>query len=80
MSMRTINFHAVLSDECGGEFGADIVATDREAAYDELNEQFPESTVVQLESPEDTQKREHDTYARLGRMMDDDWMDDGEYD
>ena len=77
MSTSSINYHAVLTDECGGEFGASVFAADRDAAYDELAEQYPESTVVQLESPQDTQKREHAIYAHVS---DDDWMDDDNYD
>jgi hypothetical protein len=44
-------FHAVMTDECGGEFGVDITAADRNEAYDKLQEDYPESRVAQLESP-----------------------------
>jgi hypothetical protein len=52
------NFHAVLLDECGGEFGADVTVSSRDNAYDQLAENYPESRVVQLESPADTAERE----------------------
>jgi hypothetical protein len=58
-----INFHAVMIDECGGEFGADIRATDRMDAELRLREMYPESRVDQLESPEDTRAREARIYA-----------------
>ncbi len=58
-------FHAVLIDECGSEFGADVVAPDHDAARDMLRDDYPESNVVQLESAHDTQAREHRMYTRL---------------
>lgn len=53
-----IKFHAVMIDETGCEFGADVEADNRQAAYDLLRENYPESRCVQLESPEDTKARE----------------------
>jgi hypothetical protein len=61
----TIKFHAVLTDECGGEFGADVTADSRDEAYDMLDEDYPESRVVQLESPDDTNRREKAMYDRV---------------
>ncbi len=58
-------FHAVLIDECGSEFGADVVAPDYDTAHDMMRENYPESNVVQLESARDTQEREHLQYTRL---------------
>lgn len=58
-------FHAVMTDECGGEFGVTIQAADRNAAYDQLREDYPESSVAQLESPQDTRDREAAIYARV---------------
>lgn len=52
-------YHAVLLDETGCEFGATVTADDRESARDQLREDYPESRVVQLESPEDAAAREH---------------------
>lgn len=75
---KSIKFHAVLLDECGSEFGADVTAPSRDAAYDGLRDSYPESRVVQLESPEDTQRREHDLYARVCAEIDGDEF--GNYD
>jgi len=46
-------FHAVLTDECGSEFGATVTAESRDSAYEMLQEDYPESRVIQLESPEE---------------------------
>jgi hypothetical protein len=59
------NFHAVMIDETGCEFGASIQASSREAAYDKLREDYPESRCNQLESPEDSAEREAAMYHRL---------------
>ena len=59
-----IRFHAVMSF-AGEEFGADVMASSHDEAYEILSEQYPESSVVQLESPEDTQRREMEIYARV---------------
>lgn len=65
-------YHAVMTDECGGEFGADVEASSRSEAYEKLREDYPESRVAQLESPEDTQAREERLYAKL-------WDDDRDH-
>jgi hypothetical protein len=57
-------FHAVMSF-FGQEFGAEVVAKDHDEAYEMLSEMYPESSVVQLESPEDTRAREMAIYARV---------------
>jgi hypothetical protein len=59
------HYHAVMRDEAGGEFGTEVTASDRNEAYDILADDYPESAVVQLESPSDTAQRQHDMYARL---------------
>lgn len=51
-------FHAVMLDETGCEFGASVEAPNREEAFDTLREDYPESQVLQLESPSDRQERE----------------------
>ena len=61
------HFHAVLLDETGCEFGAGHDCETREEAYDYFREAYPESRVVQLESPEDTQRREKAIYDHLAR-------------
>ena len=76
----TIRFHAVMIDETGCEFGADVTAATREEAYQALAENYPESRVDQLESPEDTARREHEIYASVARELDgdDDYYSDEE--
>lgn len=68
-------FHAVLLDETRCEFGADVTANTREEAYEKLRENYPESQVVQLESPEDTRAREQSIYDHVARGGD--WDEDG---
>lgn len=70
-----IKFHAVMVDETGCEFGAEVEAPDRETAYDRLRERYPESRVDQLESPEDTLRREHEIYLAVAREIDGDDFD-----
>lgn len=57
------NFHAVMIDETGCEFGASVTAPTRAAAFAKLREDYPESRCDQLESPADTQRRQ----ARIER-------------
>lgn len=57
------NYHAVLLDECGMEFGAGTRAASRDEAYDHFAENYPESRVIQLESAAETQEREARIYA-----------------
>jgi hypothetical protein len=66
-------YHAVFEDECGGEFGAGCEASSREQARRKLEENYPESRIVQLESPEDTREREASVYARV---LDEDYDDE----
>ena len=71
------NFWAVMLDETGCEFGVGVRARTRFAAYEQLREDYPESSCIQLESPEDTRKREARIYARASHWdSDHDW---GEY-
>lgn len=56
-------YHGVFEDECGGEFGAGVEAASKEEARERLEEDYPESRLVQLEGPEDTQAREARIYA-----------------
>lgn len=63
-------FHAVILDECGNEFGVTVNAPTRSEAYDEVMDSYPENRgIVQMESPQDTQDREaairRSLYARL---------------
>lgn len=60
------NFHAVLLDECGQEFGASVFATDRAEAREMLNDNYPENRgIVQLENRQDTIDREARIHARV---------------
>jgi hypothetical protein len=76
--MAMTNYWAVLSDETGMEFGAGVTAPDRATAYEMLRDNYPESHVVQLESPEDTARRKAEIYARVSADYDD-FYDDYEY-
>jgi hypothetical protein len=69
----TTQFHAVMLDETGCEFGASVTAGSREAAYEYLSENYPESRCIQLESPADTAAREK-------RIYDAALMDEGDWD
>lgn len=60
-----MRFHAVMIDETGCEFGVTLDAVDRDAAWDYLDDRYPESRVDQLESDADTLERERAMYARL---------------
>ena len=58
-------FHAVMIDECGSEFGADVEAPTHDEAHDLLRNDYPESRIVQLESSRSICEREHRMYARV---------------
>lgn len=60
-----IKFHAVMADECGGEFGVDIEAPSHNAAHDQLRENYPESRCVQLETREQAAAREDRLYRQV---------------
>lgn len=75
-----IDFWAVMIDETGCEFGAGVEAPDRATARDMLRDMYPESRIAQLESPEDTRRREAEIYERVRREMDGpDYLDDDEF-
>lgn len=65
-------FHAVMIDECGGEFGVTFQAASREEAWSYLQEQYPESRCDQLEDPESMSAREKRTYDHAWSMAYDD--------
>ena len=74
-----IDFHAVMIDETGCEFGVSFKATTRGAALEYLREQYPESRCDQLEDPQQTADREAAIYRRA--MADEDgYYDDDYYD
>jgi hypothetical protein len=64
-------FHAVMIDETGCEFGAEVNAHSRAEAYAKLKENYPESRCDQLESPTDAAKRERRMYQRIQQELDD---------
>ncbi len=64
-------YHAVMLDETGCEFGAEVEADSRDEAYDILGDDYPESRVVQLESPEESDARERRAYEHAERCYED---------
>lgn len=70
-----IQFHAVMIDETGCEFGADVEAMDRSEAWELLYDRYPESRIDQLESPEDAAAREAAMYHHINRGGD--WDEEG---
>lgn len=74
-----INYHAVMLDETGCEFGHSFRAATREQAWAYLQENCPESRCVQLEDDDDTRRREAAIYARALDEANEgmgDWMND----
>jgi hypothetical protein len=59
------NFHAVMIDETGAEFGADCRAVDHSHARKILADRYPESRIDQLEDNQEMQEREERMYERL---------------
>lgn len=68
-------FHAVMIDETGCEFGVSVTAKSRSEAYDKLREDYPESRCDQLESPVDTAAREKRMYDRIMAEQDGDYRE-----
>jgi hypothetical protein len=60
-------------DETRCEFGVTLEAATRDEAYDRLHEDYPESKCVQLESPEDTRKRQQAIDERARQELDGDF-------
>ena len=71
-----IDFHAVMIDETGCEFGVSFKATTRGAALEYLREQYPESRCDQLEDPQQTAEREAAIYRRAMADEDGYWDDE----
>jgi hypothetical protein len=61
-----MQYHAVLVDETGCEFGHTFYADSMDDALDYLDTQYPESAVAQLEAPQDSAARERAVWASLG--------------
>lgn len=70
-----IKFHAVMLDETRCEFGVDFEAASRHEASDWLEENYPESRCVQLETPEESAEREQAIIDHIRRGGD--WDDEG---
>ncbi len=60
-----MKYHAVMLDETGCEFGVSLEAEDKGAAHEQLREDYPESSIVQLEDTQDTMKREKRLRMRI---------------
>lgn len=73
------SYHAVMMDETGCEFGVTFDAESRDDAYRQLSDDYPESSVVQLEDNEQQRQREMDVYQRAMSMYDDPFLDDFDY-
>jgi hypothetical protein len=72
-------YHAVMLDETGCEFGHTFNATCREAAWAYVQDIFPESRCVQMEDDRDTAERQNAIYQRMAREIDgsdDYWEED----
>ena len=68
-------YHAVMVDETNCEFGVDVEASSFDEATTILEENYPESRVEQLESPEQSHKRERRMMAHI--KAGGDWDDEG---
>lgn len=58
-------YHAVMKDETGCEFGCTFEAKDKDAAYERMREDYPESRCVQLEDAFDRHEREKAMWKRI---------------
>jgi len=68
-----MKFHAVMLDECGQEFGAEIEAENYDEARELLSDDYPENRgILQIESPSDSSERIARNYAYA---EEDDWED-----
>jgi hypothetical protein len=65
-------------DETRCEFGVSVEAKSRAAAYEQLQEDYPESRCIQLESPADTRERERRLYEWSDRLYNGEVFDDYE--
>lgn len=61
-----MRFHAIMVDETGCEFNVVFDASSHDAAYDFLDDQYPESGVAQLQTTQDAADRERAIWASLG--------------
>lgn len=68
-------YHAVLRDETGCDFTASVEAKTRQAAFDYLHENYPESRVIDVETAAQINRREARTYRWHQRAYDRDEQD-----
>jgi len=54
-----VRYHAVMLGECHEEFSVTVEADSLDEAYKQLGEDYPESCCVQIDSPADRKRREH---------------------
>jgi hypothetical protein len=69
------NFHAVMIDETGCEFGADTRANSYEEAEKIFRENYPESRIDQIEDDAAAAARQRAMYDHIAQGGD--WDDDG---
>lgn len=72
-------FHAVMLDETRCEFGVTFEAPSRDAAYDYLDENYPESRVDELKTSEEWDEKRRDMEARIWAEMDGDYSFEEDY-
>lgn len=75
MTSSLTHYHAVLLDETGCEFGAGCDARSKDEARMILANDYPESRIVQIESPQDEAKRVSAMHRHIA--LGGDWDDEG---
>ena len=69
------DYHAVMIGEEGSEFGVTFSAENLGAAYEYLDEMYPESRVEELKTCAQWSQAEQDRYDRLQARYNDDTYD-----
>ncbi len=73
-------YHAVMIDETGCEFGADVEANSVGEARNILEEDYPESRIDEIKTQEQWDRDQADREARLWAGDDDGYDRQAEYD
>ena len=68
-----MRYRAVMIDETGCEFGADVEALDKSEAREQLRDRYPESRIDQLESDTEVEARWERQYQRICDAQDAQW-------
>lgn len=68
-------YYAILRDETGCDFSANIDATSRQEAFNHLHQNYPESRVIDVETVAQIRRREARYYIRQQRVYDRDEQD-----